>query len=153
MNLANNKTSRGDVIFLAAGEILIGALTVLGFYLAGAYHWRVLTGAALGALVTVLNYCMLSFSVNRAVSRVMAERGQQEMSEEEAAVFAAAHTAEVQKSVKSSYMIRQVLLLLLLVVPLLLKVVNVLAIAIPLLLFRPVLMVRELIMKKTKKGA
>ncbi len=154
MTLNQDSVSKGDVLFLAVGELLVSLLTVGGFFLFDAWDFRVLVGVLVGALVSVLNFLMLSFTVSRAVKRVMAERGDREMTDEEAAVFAAAHTGEIQKSVRSSYIIRQTLLLLILVIPLIFKVANVLAAAIPLLLFRPILMVREAFRnKKTKKGA
>ncbi len=152
MILNLKQPSKGDFLFLGVGELLIALLTVGGFFLFDKYDFRVLVGALIGAVVIVINYAMLTVAVNRAVDRVMAERGEGEMTEEEASAFAAAHTAEVQKSVKASYLVRQLILLVLLVVPLLFKIANVLAVAIPLLMFRPIVMAREAICgKKTKK--
>lgn len=138
----------GDIVFLAAGELL-ASLIIVGVYLIiGAFEWRVLTGAAIGSAVTVLNFAILSFSVNRAVDRVMEMRGNKEMTEEEADAFALQHSAEIQKAVKSSYLLRQILMLGALVAAVLLKVALILPAVIPLLLFRPILMVREAFRKK-----
>lgn len=138
----------GDILFLAAGEIL-ASLIIVGVYLAlGKFEWRVATGAAIGSAVTVLNFAILSFSINRAVDRVMEMRGNRDMTEEEADAFALQHSAEIQKSVKSSYLLRQVLMIGILVATILLKVASVLPAVIPLLLFRPILMVREAFRKK-----
>ncbi len=138
----------GDIVFLAAGELL-ASLIIVGVYLIiGAFEWRVLTGAAIGSAVTVLNFAILSFSVNRAVDRVMEMRGNKEMTEEEADAFALQHSAEIQKAVKSSYLLRQILMLGALVAAVLLKVALILPAVIPLLLFRPILMAREAFRKK-----
>ena len=138
----------GDIVFLAAGELL-ASLIIVGVYLIiGAFEWRVLTGAAIGSAVTVLNFAILSFSVNRAVDRVMEMRGNKEMTEEEADAFALQHSAEIQKAVKSSYLLRQILMLGALVAAVLLKVALILPAVIPLLLFRPILMAREVFRKK-----
>ena len=137
-----------DIIFLAAGEA-IASLIIVGVYLLlGEFDFRVATGAVLGSAVTVLNFAILSFSVNRAVDRVMEMRGNKEMTEEEADAFALQHSAEIQKAVKSSYLLRQILMLGALVAAVLLKVALILPAVIPLLLFRPILMVREAFRKK-----
>ena len=138
----------GDIVFLAAGELL-ASLIIVGVYLIiGAFEWRVLTGAAIGSAVTVLNFAILSFSVNRAVDRVMEMRGNKEMTEEEADAFALQHSAEIQKAVKSSYLLRQILMLGALVAAVLLKVALILPAVIPRLLFRHILMAREAFCKK-----
>ncbi|MBO5047987.1 MAG: hypothetical protein J6D19_06235 [Clostridia bacterium] len=137
-----------DIIFLAAGEG-IASLIIVGVYLLlGEFDFRVATGAVLGSAVTVLNFAILSFSVNRAVDRVMEMRGNKEMTEEEASAFALQHSAEIQKSVKSSYFLRQIIMLGVLVAAVLLKIASILPAVIPLLLFRPILMAREAFRKK-----
>ena len=63
-----------DIIFLAAGEG-IASLIIVGVYLLlGEFDFRVATGAVLGSAVTVLNFAILSFSVNRAGDLVMEKR-------------------------------------------------------------------------------
>jgi hypothetical protein len=138
----------GDIIFLAAGEA-IASLIIVGVYLLlGEFDFRVATGAVLGSAVTVLNFAILSFSVNRAVDRVMEMRGNREMTEEEANAFALQHSAEIQSSVRSSYLLRQIIMLGVLVAAVLLKIASILPAVIPLLLFRPILMAREAFRKK-----
>lgn len=137
-----------DIIFLAAGEA-IASLIIVGVYLLlGEFDFRVATGAVLGSAVTVLNFAILSFSVNRAVDRVMEMRGNREMTEEEANAFALQHSAEIQSSVRSSYLLRQIIMLGVLVAAVLLKIASILPAVIPLLLFRPILMAREAFRKK-----
>ncbi len=146
--MEHKKISVGDVLFLALGETVVSLVTVGIFLLLNEFDWRVLTGVAVGSVVTVLNFAWLSVSVNRAVDRVMALRGNREITAEEAEAFAAEHTADIQKSVKASYLVRQIVVLGILVLALIFKVANVLAAVVPLLFFRPILMAREAFRKK-----
>ena len=145
-----NASPWGDILFLAAGELLVSLVTVAVFCLVGRYDWRVLTGALAGSAVMVANFAILSVSVARAVDRVMAGR-EASLSEEEAEAFAAAHAAEIQKSVKGSYLIRQLLMIAVIATLLFLKLGNVIATLIPLLAFRPILTVREALRAKKAK--
>ena len=137
-----------DILFLAAGELLASLIVVGVFIALDKFDWRVITGALIGSVAMVLNFAILSFSVNRAVDRVMKERGTKDMTEEEAEAFAAQHSAEIQNSVRSSYLLRQILILGILVAAVFLNFANVVAAVIPLVLFRPILMAREAFRKK-----
>ena len=137
-----------DILFLAAGELLASLIVVGVFIALDKLDWRVITGALIGSVAMVLNFAILSFSVNRAVDRVMKERGTKDMTEEEAEAFAAQHSAEIQNSVRSSYLLRQILILGILVAAVFLNFANVVAAVIPLVLFRPILMAREAFRKK-----
>ena len=80
------------VFALALGEAIVASLTVLGFFLCNiafdtGFSYRVFTGAALGAAVTVGNYLALIISVNTQVEKYLALRGSQEMTDEEAEKF------------------------------------------------------------------
>ncbi len=137
-----------DTLFLALGELVV-SLAIVGVYLIlNKFSYRVVTGALLGSAVTIFNYFFLSVSVNRAVDKVMALKGDSELSEEEAQAFAAKHQATVQHSVRFSYIMRQVLMLAVLVAAFLLDWFDVIATLIPLLMFRPLLMVGELLQKR-----
>ncbi len=147
------RTTKGDVLFLILGELLVSLLTLGGFFLFEHLDHTAIIGVLVGSFVSVMNFALLAFAVNRALARAMSERKKGEMTDEEIEAFVAAHGAEVQKQVKATYFFRQTALLLFLLVFLILKLANVIAVAIPLLMFRPILMVRELILKKqNKKG-
>ena len=146
--MQNKNTAIGDVLFLAAGELLASVIIMAVYAILGSFDWRVISGALIGSILMVLNFAILTFSVNRAVDRILQARGSQDMSEEEAEAFAAKHSAEIQNSVKSSYLLRQVLILGVLIGAVLLNVANVVAAVIPLVLFRPILMAREAFRKK-----
>jgi predicted membrane-bound spermidine synthase len=70
------------------------------------------------------------------------------MTEEEAEAFAAEHAAEIQNSVRGSYLLRQILILGILIAAVFLNFANVVAAVVPLVLFRPILMAREAFRKK-----
>lgn len=149
----NNKTKLGEVATLAVGEIVVAALTALGFFLADklfstGFSYRVLTGALLGAAVTVLNFLFLTVSVNRAVDTYLEARGTREMSEEEAETFAKENSMAIQNTIKTSFIIRTVSILATLAVAFLLDWFNPLATVIPLLAFRPLLMLGENMRRK-----
>ena len=146
--LQNKNTAIGDVLFLAAGELLASVIIMAVYGILGSFDWRVITGALIGSTLMVMNFAILTFSVNRAVDRILQARGAENMSDEEAEAFAAKHSAEIQNSVRSSYLLRQVLILGVLVGAVLLNIANVVAAVIPLVLFRPILMAREAFRKK-----
>lgn len=141
-----------EILFLTFGEIIVSLIISGVYFFLGRFSYQVATGALLGSAVTVLNFVILSVSVNRAIDKVMAEKENRELSEEEAAAFAAEHQAAIQHAVQGSYILRQVLMLAALVAAFLSGWFNVLATLIPLLLFRPLIMIHGLL-KKDKKGA
>ena len=70
--MKKNKASL-DIILLAVLEAAVAVLVVVGYVVADAafdieFSYRVITGAALGAVVTVANYAFLTLSVDRAVN-------------------------------------------------------------------------------------
>ena len=146
--MQNKNTAIGDVLFLAAGELLASVIIMAVYGILGSFDFRVITGALIGSALMVMNFAILTFSVNRAVDRILQARGAENMSDEEAEAFAAKHSAEIQNSVRSSYLLRQVLILGVLVGAVLLNIANVVAAVIPLVLFRPILMAREAFRKK-----
>ena len=153
MNKTNNKYR--DTVVLALGELAVALLTVCGFLVADmafgtGFSLAVVFGALLGAAVIVVNFFALSVSVNRAVDRYLAERGNAEMSDEEAEKFTNDHSAVIQNSIKLSYIIRTVSMLAVLVVAFLMQdVFNPLAAAIPLLAFRPLIMLSEVLRRRS----
>lgn len=142
---------------LAIGEIIVGAVVVLGFFLSDlifetGFTYRVFTGAVLGIAVAVLNFLGLSLSVNLAIDKYLALRGNAEMSEEEAAKFTAEHSMKIQNSIRTSFIVRTVTMLAALIVAFVLDWFSPLATAIPLLMYRPVLTLGELIRRKFDKA-
>ena len=137
---------------LALGEAIVSALVCAAYLVIGKFDCTVLTGVALGSVVTVANFVFLTLSVNRAVDRYLALRGSREMDEEEAEKFANQHAMAVQNAATRSFIIRTVTMLAALVGAFLLEWFSPLATVIPLLMFRPLLYVLELIKRKRDKA-
>ena len=139
-----------EIFALVIGEMII-SLIVSGVYLVlNKFHISVIAGSLLGSAVAILNFVILSVSVNRAIDKAMAERGTGEMTEEEAAAFAQKNGAAVQRAAQGSYLIRQILMLGVLVGAFLLDGwFDVIATIVPLLMFRPLLSICGLMKKKS----
>ena len=141
----------GSGLLVLICEAIVSLITVAVFFLVGHLDYTVVAGVALGSAVTVANYLVLAITVNRAIDRYMELRGTKEMTDEEAEAFASKHTMEVQNAASRSFLIRTVSMLGTLVAAFLLTSwFSPIATAVPLLMFRPVLYVMELI--KSKKG-
>ena len=148
----NNKLSVYiDTVWLALGEVIVALLVSIGFIIFKSFNYTVVTGAAIGGAVTVINFLILSVGVNRAVSKYIEGRGEDEMDEEEAEKYAKEHGMAVQNAMMKSYMFRMLLMIGALVLAGISGWFNIIATVIPLLMYRPILYVTEFI--KTKLGA
>ena len=154
MNTENNqKLSYIDTLYLAIAEGIVAlavtaAFIILGLIGVASFDYTVVLGALLGGAVTVLNFFILSVSINRAVAKYIEARGKEELSEEEAEEFSKKHGMDVQNAMTKSYILRTVLMAAALVAALFTKLFNPIATVIPLLMYRPIIYVIELI--KTK---
>lgn len=138
-----------EIVVLTVGELLV-SLAVIGIYLLlNKFSYAVVGGCLLGSAVAIFNFVFLSVAVNRAIDRAMAQRKEGEMSEEEAAAFAQENQAAVQRAATSSYLLRQILMVSVLVCAFLLDGwFDVIATLVPLLMFRPLITVCGLWKKK-----
>ena len=138
-----------ETLSMIIGEVITSLIVCAVFLIVKKFDLSVLLGVLLGSLVTVANFIFLMVFTNRAIDKAMAERGDGEMSDDEVAEFTAKHQANIQAAVKLSYVIRTLCIAASLVVAFLLDgVFNVIATVVPLLMFRPILTVSQLI--KTK---
>ncbi len=149
-----------QILPLIIGEIAVSLVTVGLFALLDlvfeADFWTVDLGVVLGTLlgsaVTVFNYLFLILSVNSAINKYLALRGTHEMTDEEAEKFASENSAPIQNAIKISFILRTTTMLVTLVIAFLLgDLFNPLATAIPLLAFRPIMYVSEIIKGKMAK--
>lgn len=62
-----------ETVFLAVGEIAIGAVIAVVYLLLSKFNYTVITGASLGAFITLANFLILSISVNRTLDKILAE--------------------------------------------------------------------------------
>ena len=139
-------SSYREALSVLAGEIIVSLIVVAVYALIGSLDYTVVTGVALGSVVTVINLFILSVSVNRAVDKYLALRGDREMTEEEATAFASEHMKTVQLAASGTYLLRTVLMLAALVSAFLFSDhFNVLATVIPLIMCRPIMYVAEIL--------
>lgn len=150
MKLKDKLSAYADSLWLLIGELIISAAVTLVYLAIGRFDYTVVTGGLLGSFITTLNFFILSVGVNRAVNRYIEARGDKEMDDEAAEKFADEHKMDVQNAMMKSYVLRMLLMLGSLVLALLTGWFNVIATAIPLLAYRPVMYAVELI--KTKLG-
>ena len=151
--MKNKSSYITNIFLLAICELIVSALVCLVFLLIQKYDYTVLAGALLGSTVTVANFAFLTISVNKAVDRYLALRGEREMDEEEAEKFANEHAMAVQNAATRSFIIRTLSMMATLVAAFILTSwFSPIATAVPLLMFRPLLYVFELIKKKGEKA-
>ncbi len=146
-----------EVAILAAGELAVGALVTLVYFLLSLifretviFDYTVITGSLLGAAVPVLNFLILSFSVSRAVNKYIDELGGRELTEEEAEKFALEHKAKINLAVARSYIIRTLLMIGSLVLAFVSGGFDPIATVIPLLLYKPVMYLTQIIRRKRR---
>ena len=140
-----------EIASLVIGELFVSALTVGIFLLTGYFELSVIFGVLLGAGVVILNFIALSIITNHTLDTIMAERGSEEMDEEAAAAFAAKHRMKLQNTVRLSFILRMAALFGTLILALLLQdAFNVIATVVPLLSFRPIITVSQIIRKKRR---
>ena len=152
MENKNKLSAYIDTVWLALGEIIVVALISAVYLMLKRFDYTVITGAALGGAVTVINFLILSVGVNRAINKFVAERGDREMDEEEAEEYAKKHGTAVQNAMLKSYAFRMLLMIGSLVLAMISGWFSPLATVIPLLMYRPILYVTEFIKTKVKRG-
>ena len=140
-----------EIASLVIGELFVSALTVGIFLLTGYFELSVIFGVLLGAGVVILNFIALSIITNHTLDTIMAERGSEEMDEEAAAAFAAKHRMKLQNTVRLSFILRMAALFGTLILAFLLQdAFNVIATVVPLISFRPIITVSQIIRKKRR---
>ena len=140
-----------ELWLLAAGEAIVSVLTVIVYILLGKFQYSVVTGVLLGSIVMLLNFIFMCISVNRAVDNIMAERGNAEMDDEQASEFAQKHKGTLTRTIQLSGAIRTLSIIVVLILSFALgDYFDVIATLIPLISFRLILMLTELIPKKQR---
>lgn len=153
MAMQNKGSAAKQIIALSLGEVIVSAAVCLVYFLLGQFSYTVITGVLLGSLVTIANFILLTVSVNRAIDKYLELRGTREMDEEEAEKFAETHAMAVQNAATRSFLIRTVSMLATFVLAFLMTDwFAPIATVVPLLAFRPILYVLELMKKKGEKA-
>jgi len=140
-----------DIIYLGICETVVAALIIAVYFAIGQLKPTVISGSILGALISTVNFLILTVSVDRTIKKYLDLRGDKEMSDEEAEAFAKANSLKVQNAMTKSYMLRSLLMIAALVVAFITKLFDPIATLIPLLLYKPFIYVIEII--KKKRGA
>lgn len=209
--MSNKSVPFKETLYLAIGEAAVSAIVVAVFLIIKKFTLSVLLGAILGSAVIIVNFLVLSVSVNRAIDKALenapgsiAKRlsdaeavdaavdevlaseaavdealesseteeastesevcdtpeetdgtdgdGEGEDEPDEAELFAQKYALSVQNSVKLSYIIRTLSMLAVLVVAFIIPdVFNVIAAVIPMLMFRPILMLESYLRNRKAK--
>lgn len=139
---------RNMTLLLTACELSVCALTVLVYYLIGQLSVPVISGGLLGAAVMIGNFVALALISSHSLDRVLAERRDGQMSEEELLAFVGEHEARLKLRIRLSQTVRMLMMLAVLVVALLTPWFDVIATLVPMLLFRPCLMLIGLLMNR-----
>ena len=151
-----NRSNFFEILIILIGEVIVGAITS-GVYLAveaiaknNAFTYKVITGLVLGTAVVIANYLVLTVAVSRAINKVMAERPEGEMSDEEIMEFAEKHQGTIKNAAAFSYILRTLSMLatFVLAFTVLKRWFAVFATVIPLLAFRPIIMTGEFFRKR-----
>lgn len=142
-----------ETLILALGEIIVSFATVGGFLLLGPFEGvslpSIIIGASVGSAVIILNYFFLHLFVNRLIDKFLAMRGNNEMSPEELLKFTTEHSMKIQNAIKISFIVRLGSMVGALVVAFSFQAyVNPIATVIPIVAYRPILTVAEIIRKK-----
>ncbi len=154
-----------ETVFLAIGEIVVSVLTVAVYLILQKFNYTVVTGVLLGSAVSVLNFIILSISVNRALDNILVGADLPSVSAEEsisdsatdedtsgtddaAARFARENQLKLQNAIKLSYFIRTATMVLALIVAFVTKKFDLIATLVPLFMFRPILTVSEMLKRK-----
>ena len=119
-----------ETAIVAVGELILSAAMVGVFAALGYFQMNVLWGALLGCAVTVVNYFFMAVTVSLAADK--AQEGQ---------------VQQAQKMVRLSSVVRLAVMAVALFVGIRLGA-NVLALVLPLLFQRPILMLAEFFRKK-----
>lgn len=171
-----NRIPMRELLFIIGGEIITSLVTIAVYLAIGRFDYTVVTGALLGSLVIILNFIFLTVSVNRAFDRVLegasfpAEAkptaaepvsetkeddadGEDESSEQEDEIarFARENEGKLSAAIRISYILRTVSMLGALVIAIITKKFDIIALVIPLFMQRPLLTISALT-KKNKEG-
>ncbi len=141
-----------EIASLAVGEIIVTALVALIFYIIKKFTMAVLFGALLGSALIVANFLALAILSTRAINKALMDRGSEEMDEEAAAEFAKRHQSRIQLVMTGSYIVRMATMVAVIIIAFIFSnLFNPIATAIPLLMFRPILMISQFISKRRNK--
>lgn len=119
-----------ETALVAAGELVCGAAIVGVFAALGYFEWNVLWGVLAGSVIVIANHFFMAITVNMAADRAEADE-----------------VTQGKKMIQTSSVVRLIAMGVAVVVAIKLGV-NAIALALPILLLRPMLMVIGFFRKK-----
>lgn len=134
--MESRKLVFSQTLVVLAGEILLSAIMVGIFALAGHFDRSVLLGAVVGALLAAANFFLMALSADCAADKAEKQ-----------------NVKGGQALIQLSYIGRLIGLFLVLVLCALTKIFNLFALVIPLVFTRPILTVSEFLKKKGEKNS
>lgn len=134
--MESRKLVFSQTLVVLAGEILLSAIMVGIFALAGHFDRSVLLGAVVGALLAAANFFLMALSADCAADKAEKQ-----------------NVKGGQTLIQLSYIGRLIGLFLVLVLCALTKIFNLFALVIPLVFTRPILTVSESLKKKGEKNS
>ena len=134
--MESRKLVFSQTLMVLAGEILLSAVMVGIFALAGHFDRSVLLGAVVGALLAAANFFLMALSADCAADKAEKQ-----------------NVKGGQALIQLSYIGRLIGLFLVLVLCALTKIFNLFALVIPLVFTRPILTVSEFLKKKGEKNS
>ena len=134
--MESRKLVFSQTLMVLAGEILLSAIMVGIFALAGHFDRSVLLGAVVGALLAAANFFLMALSADCAADKAEKQ-----------------NVKGGQTLIQLSYIGRLIGLFLVLVLCALTKIFNLFALVIPLVFTRPILTVSESLKKKGEKNS
>lgn len=148
MKTETTKNKYTDVAYIAICEAVAAILIIAVYAIIGRFSLKVAAGTLLGAGVATVNFLILTVSVDRTIKKFLDIRGDKPMSDEEVETFTKANSLKVQNAMTKSYILRTVIMIGTLVVAFITKLFDPLATLIPLLLYKPLIYLIEVIKKK-----
>ena len=149
--MKKSKLPTFEIASLIIGVVIVSLIVCAVYLIINKFSYTVVTGAALGSAITVLNFLALSLIVNKTIDKIVAERGDCELTEEDAEQFAAQNKMRVQNAMRISFLVRNIIMVAALVAAFLLpSCFDVIATLIPLVSYRIILMVAGMIKRKTE---
>ncbi len=137
-----------QILILLIGELLVSGCVIGVYAIINKFTYKVILGSVLGIVVTLSNYLVLAVMTNNVINKFLAERGDGEMSDEDAAALAMKFQGKVQNQIRLSFIIRNLVMLVTLIAAFFINIFDVIATLFPLLAFSPILKLSELIGRK-----
>ncbi len=150
----NDRFPKRTLLTLIIGELSASLIVCAVYLIIQKFTFQVPLGALLGSLVVIINFTVMAIMSNRIIDAFLKERGDGEMDDEQTAELVKKYEGRIQNQMKLSYIVRSVAMLVTLVLAFLIDAFDVIATLIPLLIFRPLITISEMLdARRAKRSA